>query len=201
MLTTDLTVEIRDAALNRLALLTGAELVGATFVLRFNNVGSWQIKIPNGFPNAETLRAPGNGLIVTGPSGVIISGPTLSAELEQGTDDPKGVWVISGSDDSMILAERLAYPSPAIADVSAQTQSHDTRVGPAESVIKDYVSQNIGPDAPLVRRISTLTIQADDERGDNVFGSARFDSLQELAYNLATPSNLGFTVKQIGTDL
>jgi hypothetical protein len=201
MLVTDLTVEIRDSELNRIALLTGAELVGATFVSRFNNVGNWQIEIPNGFTNAELLRAPGSGIIVTGPQGVIISGPTLSAQLKQETNDPKGKWVISGADDSLVLSERLAYPSPNVSDVSAQTESHDNRVGFAESVMKDYVSSNIGPAATVARKVSNLTIESDLERGDNVFASARFDVLQELLYSLATPSGLGYTMKQIDTDL
>jgi len=201
MMPNDLTVEIRDASLNRLALLTGAELVGATFVLRFNNVGNWQVEIPNGFTNAELLRTPGNGIIVTGPQGVILSGPTLSAQLSQETKDPRGKWIIAGADDSLLLADRLAYPSPDVADVSAQTQSHDNRVGFAESVIKEYVSENIGPDATAIRKVSNLTVQVDEGRGENVFGSARFDNLQDLVYSLATPSGLGFTIQQVDTDL
>jgi hypothetical protein len=197
MLLTDLTVEIRDSQLNRVALLVGAELVGATFVSRFNNVGSWTVKIPNGFPNAELLRTPGYGLIVTGPQGVIISGPTLSAQLEQGTEDPEGFWVITGADDSLVLEERLAYPDPAEADVSEQTKAHDERTGSAETVIKQYVDANIGPSAPAARQLPALTIEADEDRGDTVFASARFDKLQELVYSLATPSRLGYTIKQI----
>jgi hypothetical protein len=201
MLLTDLTVEIRDSALNRIGLLVGPELVGATFVSRFNNVGSWTVRIPNGFPNADLLRTPGYGLIVTGPQGVIISGPTLSAQLDQGTEDPQGVWVITGADDSLILEERLAYPDPTEPDVTAQTQAFDERAGLAESVIKDYIDANIGPSAPVERQIPALTIEPDDGRGENVFASARFDKLQELIYSLATPSGIGYTVKQVNQDL
>jgi hypothetical protein len=201
MLLSDLTVEIRDVSLNRVALLVGPELVGATFVSRFNNVGSWTVRIPNGFPNADLLRTPGYGLIVTGPQGVIISGPTLSAQLDQGTEDPQGVWVITGADDSIVLEERLAYPDPSEPDVSAQTVATDTRTGAAETVIKEYIDANIGPSAPAVRRISDLTIEADEERGETVFASARFDTLQELSHGLATPSGLGYTIKQIDQDL
>jgi hypothetical protein len=201
MLLTDLTVEIRDASLNRVGLLVGPELVGATFVSRFNNVGSWTVKIPNGFPNADLLRTPGYGLIVTGPQGVIISGPTLSAQLEQGTEDPQGVWVITGADDSLILEERLAYPDPSEPDVSAQTEATDTRTGAAETVIKGYIDANIGPSAPSVRQIPALTVEADEERGEPVFASARFDNLQALSFGLASPSGLGYTIKQAGDEL
>jgi hypothetical protein len=196
MLLTDLTVEVRDENLNRVAQLVGPELVGATFVSRFNNVGSWSVSIPNGFPNAELLRTPGYGIILTGPQGVILSGPTLSAQLEQGTEDPQGVWVIKGADDSIVLEERLAYPTPTTADVTEQTIPRDIRTGAAETVLKEYVDVNIGPNAPSQRQIPTLTIEDDDERGLIVFGSARFPKLQELLFGLAAPSGIGYTIKQ-----
>jgi hypothetical protein len=196
MLLTDLTVEVRDPALNRVALLVGPELVGATFVSRFNNVGSWTVRIPNGFPNAELLRTPGYGLILTGPQGVILSGPTLSAQLEQGTEDPQGVWVITGADDSIVLEERLAYPTPTTADVTEQTIPRDIRTGAAETVLKEYVDVNIGPSAPTQRQIPALTIEDDEARGLTVFGSSRFDKLQELLFGLAAPSGIGYTIKQ-----
>lgn len=198
---TDLVVEIRDPALNRVGQLLGPDLVGATFVSRFNNVGSWQVEIPNGRETAELLRQPGYGLIVTGPGGVLISGPTLSAELNQTTSDPEGFWVIRGSDDSLVLQERLAYPTPTQADVSLQLSSHDIRTGPAETVVKGYIDANIGPSSPAVRKIDNLTIQTDLGRGTVVYATARFDNLQELLYGLATASGLGFTIEQEGADL
>ena len=114
---TDLTVEVRDEQLNRVGQLLGADLVGAQFVLRHNNVGSWSVSLPASSPMADLLRSPGYGLIVTGRDDVILSGPTLSAKLVQSQDDLEGVWQIEGADDSLILQERLAYPQPSNDDV------------------------------------------------------------------------------------
>jgi len=198
---TDLVVEVRDGNLNRVGQLVPQDLVGATFVSRKNNVGSWSVRLPNGLPMADALRSPGAGIIVTDPNGVLISGPTLSAILEQTTDNPDGDWVIEGADDSIILAERLAYPTPSVADVTAQTQAHDIRTGAAETVMKSYVEDNISAAAGTTRAIPNLLIEADGGRGQAVTGTARFVSLQELLYGLAQTGEVGYTVEQNGNDL
>jgi len=192
----ELTIEVRDPNLNRVGQLLPTDLVGATFVSRFNNVGSWELTIPNGSALGELIRTPGYGIIVSGPGGVIISGPTLSAELNQTTEDPQGTWTITGADDSLFLAERLAYPTPSTADVTAQTTPRDTRTGPAETVIKGYVDANIGPSAPSSRKITSLTIEPDQGRGTQTFATARFRNLQELLYGIASPANIGYTIEQ-----
>lgn len=198
---TDLVVEVRDGNLNRVGQLLPQDLVGATFVSRQNNVGSWSVRLPSGLPMADALRSPGAGIIVTDPNGVLISGPTLSAVLEQTTDNPEGDWVIEGADDSIILAERLAYPSPNVADVTAQTAAHDIRTGAAETVMKSYVEDNIAAVAGTTRAIPNLLVQSDLGRGQAVTGTARFVTLQELFYGLAQTGEVGYTVEQIGNNL
>ena len=108
MITNDLTVEVRDQNKTRVGQLLGADLVGAKLILRYNTVGSWFMQIAATAPLVDLLRTPGYGLVVTGPGGVILSGPTLKANLVQTQDDLAGVWFISGSDDSVVLEERLA---------------------------------------------------------------------------------------------
>jgi hypothetical protein len=202
MLVSELTVEVRDPSFQRIGQLVAEDLVGATFVTRFNNVGMWELKLPYGHYLGEFLRLPGYGLIVTGPSDeVIISGPTLSAKLEQTSDNPSGDWMIVGADDSVILSERLAYPTPTTDNLAEQVDAHDTRSGPAETVIKEYLAANTGSLAPESRQIPDLTIEADDERGEIVYGAARFDKLQELFYNLAQVGQLGFTIRQVSDEL
>jgi hypothetical protein len=201
MLITDLIVEVRGPNFERLGQIPPEDLVGATFISRFNNVGSWELKIPATARLADELRTPGYGLVLTGPTGVIISGFTLAAELAQTTEDPTGTWTIRGADDSLILAERLAYPTPATADVTAQSVANDIRTGAAETILKEYVSNNIGPEAPSARRIDNLLIEEDLGRGPVSFGSARFIQLQELLNGIATAAGLGYTVEQADTDL
>lgn len=201
MQVSDLTVEVRDSSFARVGQLLPQDLVGFEAVLRFNNVGNWSIPLPADHPMADALRAPGAGLIVTGPEGVIMSGPTTGAKRTQSQDDPIGTWEISGVDDSVVLAERLAYPTPTTADVGAQTNAYDVRTGVASTVISAYVNANIGPGAPSARKIPNLTLAPDTAIGSTVTGNARFERLGELLSGLAVIDGLGFDIKQSGTDL
>jgi len=192
----ELTVEVRNADFQRVGQLLPTDLANAKFITRYNNVGAWEIKISADSQMAELLRTPGSGIIVTGPQGVLLSGPMLQAKLEQTQDNTAGDWVISGVDDSVLLTERLAYPDPTSANVSAQLVSHDVRTGAAETVLKGYVNANIGPDAPSARKIPGLVIEADEDRGQSVIGRARFPQLQDLLYPLAQTGGVGYGIRQ-----
>lgn len=198
----ELIIEVRDPDFNRVGQFRPGDLVGAKFILRFNNVGSWEMKLPAGNRLGELLRLPGYGIIVTGPDDtVIFSGPTLSAKLEQTPDNLQGDWSITGADDSILLIERLAYPNPSTDDVTDLGQAYDARQGYAETVIKEYVSNNIGPDAVPSRKIDNLLVEPDLANGNVVQGLARFDKLQELIYGLAQTGGLGYSITQSGDNL
>ena len=197
----ELTVEVRDANLNRLGLLMPTDLVGAKFIARYNNVGTWEVKLNPASLMVEALRTPGAGIIVTGPSGVLFSGPMRSARLEQSIDNSEGTWFIEGTDDTVILTERLAYPDPTQDDVNAQTQAYDVRTGAAETVIKSYVQDNISAVAGTDRAIPNLEVEFDLGRGSDVTAQARFDTLQDLLYPLAQTGGVGYEIAQEGSEL
>jgi len=193
----DLVVEVRDRSLDRIGVIPVQDLVGATFVVRYNNVGTWSVTVPYNNRLGEFLRLPGYGIVITGPGDqVLISGPTLTAKLEQTQDNTDGTWLIEGSSDDIILSERLAYPTPSTADVTAQTSGYDIRTGPAETVIKEYIDVNMGPSAPAERTISYLNIEADAARGTTLAATARFNQIQDLIYDLAQVGELGYKVTQ-----
>jgi hypothetical protein len=178
------------------------DLVGAMFVLRYNNVGTWEMQLPFGHRLGEFLRLPGYGLIVTGPgNSVILSGPTMSARLEQTSDNLEGDWVITGATDEILLQERLAYPTPGTDDVQAQVTAYDERSGAVETVLKQFVNVNLGPSAPVSRQALNLVIEPDEARGDTVTGRARFDQLQELFYDLAQLGGIGYQIEQESDEL
>lgn len=193
----DVSVEVRNGQLEKVGQLSSSELVGATFVLRHNQVGSWQVSVPGDSVMGELLRTPKFGVVVTGPNGVIFSGPTLGATLTQEENDPIGVWTITGSDDLIILNERLAYPDPSDADVQAQTVANDIRNGNAETIIKGYVEDNLVA-GPAVRRVANLSLAANQNRGGTVRGNARFANLQELCFGLAEAGGVGYEIVQNG---
>jgi len=202
MRVTDLLIEVRNSQLERIGQFRPDDLVGATFVLRYNNIGSFEMRLPFGNRLGEFLRLPGYGIIVTGPGDtVIFSGPTLSARLEQTADNLQGDWVITGASDEILLQERLAYPTPGTDDVQAQVTAYDERSGAAESVLKQFVNVNLGPSAPVARQVANFTIETDGELGETVTGRARFDQLQELFYDLAQLGGIGYQIKQEADEL
>lgn len=197
----DLTIEVRNGSFGRVGQLLPQDLVGFTAVLRFNNVGSWKIELPADHLLVDALRAPSAGIIVTLPNGYTFSGPMTSAKRVQTQDNPLGVWEISGVDDSVILSERLAYPTPSTADVTAQTNEFDTRTGTASTVLYDLVKANIGVNAPAARKITNLTTAADTSIGSTITAKARFDKIGELFTKLAVIDGLGFDIRQTGSNL
>lgn len=198
---TDLTVEVRNASLDRVGQIIAADLIGLQLALRYNKLGAWKITLRSDHPLVDALRTPGAGLIVTGPTGVLISGPTISATNSKTSEDPTGTWDVIGTDDTLILGERLAYPVPTTADLSLQTQAYDTRTGAAETIAKGYVNANLGPSAPAARKNTAVTIDTDQGRGTSLTVNARFDTLGELVDGILTPSALGFNVTQSGANL
>lgn len=195
----DLTVEVRNASFQRIGQLLPVDLNGLTVVMRYNNVGSWNITLPSDHRLVDELRAAGAGIVVSIGEEVIFSGYTTTATLQQSKDNPLGDWAIEGVDDSVILSERLAYPLPSEGNVTLQTTANDIRTGVAETVIKGYVYDNISAFAGTDRAIDHLTVGEDLGRGATVSASARFDVLQELIYGLAQTGGLGFTIKQVGS--
>jgi len=196
----DLVVEVRNASLARVGQLLPKDLEGFTAVLRFNASGTWTLTLPTDHVLVDALRAPGAGIIVTGPS-FSFSGPTNEAKRSQSTDDPEGVWTISGLTDDVILGERLAYPTPASADVTAQTSEADVRTGKASTVMIGFVNANLGPSAPAARKLSSVSLAADGALGSTITASARFETLGKLLTRIASLDGLGFTLKQSGSNL
>jgi hypothetical protein len=197
----DLTVEVRNSSLARVGQLLPVDLVGFKAVIRFRNVGTWEIQLPVGHAMAEELRQPNAGLIVTLGSSTMFSGFTTKAIRSQTQDDPQGQWLISGVTDDAILGERLAYPDPSTADITAQGTEYDVRTGTASTVIYGYVTANIGASAPAARKITGLTTATDTGIGSMITGRARFETLGSLIEQLSVIDGLGFDLKQVGSNL
>lgn len=197
----DFTFEVRDETLARLGQILPGDLVGWESVLRFNNVGTWSIELVANLPIAQLLSTPGYGIVVSHKdAGVILSGPTISAETTYESGDPVGVIKITGVDDSVILADRLAYPDPASADVQNQTKSYDSvSFMTASTAMLWFAQRNLKPGvAPASRAITGLSLATDPIAGSAISKSARFDVLGELLTEIASIDGLGFDIKQIG---
>lgn len=204
----DWTIEVRDPSLARVGQFVDADLVDFLCVPRRNDVGSWSIKLPDTqidetgkrVPHAlcAALRAENAGLIVTGPQGVVISGPMIWAEQEQNPDEPEGTWTIIGVSDLVLSARHVAFPQPSNSNPATQTAANDVRTDKAERLLRSYFTANIGPSASSARRIADLTLAADLGRGPTLTKSPRFQNLLELQQQIATGSGVCFDLVQVG---
>ncbi|WP_327292438.1 siphovirus ReqiPepy6 Gp37-like family protein [Streptomyces sp. NBC_01198] len=186
---------MRDKSLTRLGLIRPEEL-SLKVQPTFNNVGTWSLSLAYDHPLTEALRTPGGGVIITGPTDVILSGPVVTPTFATSAQDPAGTVTFDGVSDDVVLADMLAYPDPTNPDGAHQTLAHDVRSGPAETVIHAYVNANVGPSAPVQRRKAKLTMGANLGRGPTVSKSARFPVLGNLLAEIAVVADLGFRVIQ-----
>jgi hypothetical protein len=196
----DVVVEVRDRDLNRLGVIPSEDLLFQASD-EFNNVGAWSLKLAQDNPLADALRQPGSGIIVSGPGGVLMSGPTVLPTTSKSQTDPGGSITVEGVSDDVILADCLAWPDPDNVDPTTQATSHDVRQGSAETLLHQYVNANIGPAAPAERRKAKLTMGTNLGRGPTVKKSARFPILGNLLKDIAVVANLGFRVIQRGSVL
>jgi microcystin-dependent protein len=192
--------------LNRVGQLTPSDgLTSFKATLRLNNVGSWQIDVPEGRPLADALRAPGSGIVVTNAvtGQVVISGPTVAATKTSESGEAVALWSIRGADDTVLLAERLAYPTPTSADVTAQTAAYDAvSATKASTAMIGYVRRNlVSGVAPAARAVTGVTTYADPGVGSFISYAARFDVLGQVCSDIANVDGLAFDMYQNGTSI
>ncbi|MER7109684.1 siphovirus ReqiPepy6 Gp37-like family protein [Streptomyces sp. NPDC000229] len=196
----DLLVEVRDKTLTRVGAIP-ADLLTMDAEDIHNNVGTWKLSLNAEHPLAAVLSTPGAGIIVTGPSDVLFSGPVTKTENAVTATDPLGTLTVEGVDDTIILADMLAWPEPTNGDASTQARAFDDRTDAAETLMHYYVNANCGPSAPTNRRRAGLIMGTNGARGAIVSKAARFQQLGELCKELAEPNGLGFRIVQRGSNL
>ena len=197
----DLVVEVRDGSLARHGAIDQQYLVDAIFSPARNDVGGWQLRLPADHPLAEVLSEEGSGIIVSGPSGVILSGPMTSHVQVKTPQAPGGQWTFTGESDLGLARDRLAYPSPAVEDAGAQTATNDVRTGPRETLLHAFVDANLGPSAPGARRDPRMSLGANLGRGGTITASPRFQNLLELLQEIVLGSDVQFDVQQVDDEL
>jgi hypothetical protein len=196
----ELVVEVRDANLQRIGVIPPSILT-LSFTVPLNNVGTWRMSLPADALMAEELRVPGSGIVITLDGETVMSGPVVRPIFSATSEDPGGTVTFDGVSDAIHLADRLAYPQPSNANVATQSVDEDRRSGPAESLLHQYVNANIGPAAPVARRIPHLVMGTNLARGVTGAKAARFPVLGELLGDIALVSNFCFDIVQRGSNL
>lgn len=167
---------------------------------RYNDVGTWQLELDARTRHARKLRQPGYGIEVwRDDSEFVLGGPLIKPHRKR--EGHKHTLTVSGRDDNVWLARRLAYPQPAKDQPPYDGAEHDVRNGTASTVLRAYVNANLGPSAPKVRRVPGLTLASDPLVGGNVFGRARWQNLLEVLQGLAVSGGVGFRIRKVGAGL
>lgn len=180
-------LEIRDAS--GVIVAACEDYTSATFVAKWLDLGAWTITLPLLSTSTALLLAPGAGVQLSLDDVPVFSGPVITADGDTG--DGRGQITISGVDDMVVLADRLASPQPGTAAPPYNLNAYDTRTGVAETVIKAYVNLNAGPGAVSARRWPGLSIATDLVRGSTVTGNARWGRLLDVTAELANAGGLG----------
>ncbi|QZN86606.1 siphovirus ReqiPepy6 Gp37-like family protein [Cellulomonas sp. C5510] len=210
MQVSDLLVEVRDRDLRRIAQISPQSL-DLSFTVRDSAVGEWRLRLPAEHPAVAHLRVPGAGIVVSGPDGVLLSGPARTPTIEADLADPTGIATVEGVTDESLLWSRLAYPpsdgrTPERGEGAGSVRlgfsdAYAVRTGDAESVMLDFVSANLGAGAEHSRRVPAFEVAASEHRGGPVTKSARFDVLGDLLREIASVASLRFRVVQVGDTL
>ncbi|HCS40399.1 MAG TPA: hypothetical protein DIW44_12550 [Anaerolineaceae bacterium] len=175
---------IRDENGNRVGQIE--DYSNLTFVRRFNAVGTWSLAST---PESLSMLTKKGGIEVYRNGEPHFSGYVRRFHNENGLE-----LVVSGKNDLMVVEKQLAYPVPGGAPFSTD---YDVRTGIAETIIKQFVDVNIGPNAIPARRVPGLSIETDYGRGGTVTGRARFDKLLELINSLSINGGIGFRIRNL----
>lgn len=159
----------------------------ATLIQRDLRSGSWLIEgIPGDSDAAADLEA-GGGIIAyyrgpTGAQAVLDSGRVENVSVVDEYDETAGGMVsnktVGGPLDLAFVEDRKAHPDPFTLDTSIDESKLYN--GPAESALKDVVSDNLGPTAHPSRMQASFAIATDLGRGDNVYDEVRFTDMTKV---------------------
>ena len=182
----------------------------------FNNVGEWTLKLPGNHFSIIGLEVDEVGLsteggwitpglrirvaerLEAGGYRALFSGPATKIEFASTPEDPGGTFTIEGVSDNAYLAWQVCYPDPADADAGTATVSHHVVTGAAETVMREYVDNNIGEDALAARQVWNLTNATDNTLGPTITKRARFHNLGQMCADIASLGGLGFRIIQDG---
>lgn len=192
------TIYVRNSDLLRAGQVDDYESL--TCICRFNDVGTWELRLDRRSAAADALTARGAGIEVRRDDFVVMTGPVT--RLKRDRSDRSNMLTVSGVDDNVWLERRLAHPQPASSAPPYSTSADDIREAIGSTVIWQYVNVNLGPGAIAPRRLPTLTMATDPLVGTSVKGTARYDVLLELIQKLAIAAgDIGFRIDQVDTGL
>lgn len=158
--------------------------------------GTWEITLPVGHWAARALEEEGSGLVFRPAAhGAVIASGDWETAVES-TDGVRQLVTYAGNVDDDRLNDEVAWPDPAH-DLNDATGNNpvpdaaDVRTGPAETVLKAFITANVGSTATSVQTARFwpwLQVPASTALGGTVTLKGQFDPLFDIGQQAAAPS-------------
>jgi hypothetical protein len=166
------------------------QFVNLTATLYYNAVGTWSMLVPYSDMLWNMIQA-GDFIININWRGLFSFGgkcekpgyiDSIPGAAGGGGGTQAGPFIqLSGADYLALIANRIAYPNPAVAWGSQTAAGADAvSAMKLETAIKHYVNLNAGAGALAARRVSLLDIATDQARGNAVSYTVKFGSGVDL---------------------
>lgn len=165
--------------------------IGCSAVFRDSDVGSWSVEVDAADELAQRMVDGWGVMIVDGP--LRMSGPANDFDVTAAATVDK---TITGEDELVRLRHKLTYPNPT-RQVSDQDVARWTRKGSAETLIRDLIRVNAGPDALESRRSPGLVMQPDLGRGASITIDTRLKPVIDEARAAARLGGLTFSAVRV----
>lgn len=181
------TLKVWDKNLNRQGFLGNP--ISVKVIPRHNAVGTLELVLPVSHPKLGLVTAHGSRITCDYRGEQIFSGIRRPI-VEQGLT-ATGTVTILYEDDIRLLWRLMGYPTPANA-VDTQPDLEDKRTGPAEDVLKGFISANVGRDTT-----KTITVVPSSHRGSAITVGVRMVPLADKLADVIDQAGIGLSVRQI----
>lgn len=161
--------------------------------VRHNAIGTSTLTLPADHRRVADLAARGARVVITYDGQHLLSGPVR--RLRAVGPRSSSTVAVDVEDDLRLLFRVLGWPNPAAA-LTAQTPAYDKRSGPAETVLKGYVTANA-----VTRLGLPVTVAPNLARGGSISTALRFNPLADKLLLAVDQAGLGVTVRQSGAGL
>jgi prefoldin subunit 5 len=178
-------ITVYDKEFNRLGWVDAP--VSQSYTVRHNQQSNGSIIVPTGSDYDALLGGIGNRVVVSFRDEFLMSGPVRSYRVSG--SGGKRLTTYQVQDDFRLINRILLWPVPAN-DIWAQTQEHDRRTGPAETVMRDFLAANID------RLDEPITVPVSLGRGDTITYNARFQTPSEDLMAMLDQAGVGVRVRQ-----
>ena len=164
-------------------------------VARHNQVGTAEITVDAGHHQVQNLMLPGARCVITIGDEHLVGG-VVENRTGRGPST-QATFTFHVQDDFRLLTDMLGWPTPTVANPNVagaiggqNVVEYDVKSGPAETVVKWFVSRN------AARLGLPVTVAADQGRGANIRCELRMHPLTERLYPLVDQAGIGVTVRQ-----